>query len=215
MNKATNHYYAERFIMIDTVILDMGNVLIDFRWRALFNEMGLTGEKFERMASATVLDPVWNEFDRGVWTDEMLLEAFIKNAPELEAELKDFFHNRFRGLLKKFDYTDEWIESLRSKGYRVYILSNFSKKAHVECSDELDYISKTDGAVISYQVHMIKPDPEIYKYLLETYSVDPDRAVFIDDTKVNVEAAEALGIHGIVFRGREDADRAIASLAAL
>ena len=123
MNKVTHHYSVERFFMIDTVILDMGNVLIDFRWRALFGEMGLTGERFDRMAHATVLDPVWNEFDRGIWTDEMLLDAFIRNAPELECELKEFFYDRFTGLLRKFDYTDEWIDSLKARGYRVYILS--------------------------------------------------------------------------------------------
>ena len=79
-------------------------VLIDFRWRALFHEMGLTGERFDRMAAATVLDPVWNEFDRGVWTDEMMLDAFIKRAPELEPELRDLMYNRFTELLKKYDY---------------------------------------------------------------------------------------------------------------
>ena len=56
--------------MINTIIFDMGMVLVDFRWKALYEEMGLTGERFERMADATVRDPVWNEFDRGIWTDE-------------------------------------------------------------------------------------------------------------------------------------------------
>ena len=62
----------------------MGNVLIHFRWKELFHEMGLEGERFERMANATIYDPVWNEFDLGNWTDDMMQEAFIKNAPDLE-----------------------------------------------------------------------------------------------------------------------------------
>ena len=198
--------------MINTVIFDMGNVLIDFRWKALYMEMGLTGEKLEKMAAATVLDPVWSEFDRGYWTDEQMLAAFIQNAPELEKELKDFFYNRFTGLLKKFDYTDEWIERLRKSGYKVYILSNFSRKAMEECADELDYIDRTDGAVISYKVNMIKPDPGIYRYLLDRFDVKPEEAVFIDDTAVNVEAARQLGINGIVFTGKERADKELASL---
>ncbi|MCR5474491.1 MAG: HAD family phosphatase [Lachnospiraceae bacterium] len=196
--------------MINTIIFDMGNVLIDFRWKALYHEMGLEGEKFDKMARATVLDPVWNEFDRGEWTDEEILEGFIRNAPDIEKELRDFYGDRFRGLLRKYDYTDEWLDRLKAKGYRIYILSNFSRKAYRECADELDYIKKADGAVISYMIKMIKPDPEIYRYLLDTYDIKPEEAVFIDDTEKNLAAARDFGINTILFTGKEDADRALA-----
>lgn len=196
--------------MINTIIFDMGNVLIDFRWKALYHEMGLEGEKFDKMARATVLDPVWNEFDRGEWTDEEILEGFIRNAPDMEKELRDFYGDRFRGLLRKYDYTDEWLDRLKAKGYRIYILSNFSRKAYRECADELDYIKKADGAVISYMIKMIKPDPEIYRYLLDTYDIKPEEAVFIDDTEKNLAAARDFGINTILFTGKEDADRALA-----
>ncbi len=198
--------------MINTIIFDMGMVLVDFRWKALFEEMGLTGERFERMANATVRDPVWNEFDRGIWTDEMMLEAFVERAPELEEELNDLFYNRFTELLRKFDYTDEWIDSLKKKGYKVYILSNFSKKGIEECPDELDYIGKTDGAVISYRVNLIKPDPRIYEHILEKFDINPSEAVFIDDNADNIEAAKKFGINTILFTGKEDADKGLAKL---
>ena len=198
--------------MITTIILDMGNVLIDFRWRELFHEMGLFGEKFDRMAAATVLDPVWNEFDRGLWTDEMMLEAFIKNAPELESDMRRLMYECFPGILRKFDYTDEWMDSLKARGYRLYILSNFSEKAFRECADELDYVAKADGAVISYKVRMIKPDPAIYRYILDTYDIDPKEAVFIDDTEANIRAAERFGMGTILFTDRESAERELARL---
>ena len=198
--------------MITTIIFDMGNVLIDFRWEALYHEMGLYGERFERMADATVRDPSWNEFDRGVWTEEMIIDAFIKNAPELEQEIKDFMNNRFTGLLRKFDYTDEWMDSLKRGGYKIYILSNFSEKAYRECANELDYIRKADGAVLSFEVNLIKPDPAIYTYLLDTYGIDPAEAVFIDDTAKNTEAARLMGINAILFKGKSDADAELAKL---
>ena len=198
--------------MIKTVIFDMGNVLIDFRWEALYHEMGLTGERFERMANATVRDPVWNEFDRGIWTDEMILDGFIKNDPGLEKELRDLMNNRIPDLLRKYDYTDEWIDRLKKSGYKVYILSNFSEKAYRECAKELDYVSRADGAVISYRIHMIKPDPEIYRYILDTYDINPSEAVFIDDTKVNLEAAQRFGINTILFEGKTSADEELAKL---
>ena len=198
--------------MINTIIFDMGMVLIDFRWEALFHEMGLEGERFERMADATVRDPVWNEFDRGIWTDEMMLEAFIERAPELEGELRDLFYNRFTGLLRKFDYTDEWLDALKKKGYKIYILSNFSRKGIEECPDELDYMKKADGEVISYRVNLIKPDPRIYEHILDKFDITPSEAVFIDDNADNIEAAKKFGINTILFKGKEDADRELAKL---
>lgn len=196
--------------MITTIIFDMGNVLINFRWKELFHEMGLEGERFERMKNATVYDPVWNEFDIGYWTDDMMEEAFIKNAPDLENEIKDMMHDRFPGLLKKFDYTDEWLDRIKAKGYRILILSNFSAKAFRDCADELDYVSKADEAVISYKVHMIKPDPKIYEYMIEKCNVVPEESVFIDDTVDNINAARSFGINTILFTGKEEADKALA-----
>ncbi len=198
--------------MIDTIIFDMGMVLIDFRWKQLYRDMGLTGERFERMANATVLDPVWNEFDRGYWSDEMMQEAFIKRAPELEDEIKEMMGPRFPELLRKYDYTDEWLDTLKSKGYKLYILSNFSGKAFRDCAGELDYVSKVDAAVISYRVNMIKPDPAIYEYILNTYDIDPSKAVFIDDNKDNIEAAKKFGLNVIQFESKQQADEALAAL---
>ena len=198
--------------MITTVIFDMGNVLIDFRWAQLFREMGLSGERFDRMAKATVLDPVWSEFDRGFWTDEMMLEGFVKNDPGMEKEITQMMNEYFPRLLKKFDYTDEWLDSIKAKGYKIYILSNFSAKAFRDCTDQLDYVSKADGAVISYKVGLIKPDPAIYRYLLDTYDIDPKEAVFIDDVQENLDAAAEFGITGILFTDRKSADEELAKL---
>lgn len=198
--------------MIDTIIFDMGMVLVDFRWRQLFAEMGLSGERFDRLAKATVLDPVWNEFDRGVWTEDEMCEAFIRNDPGMEKEIRQLMYESFPGILKKFPYTDEWIDSLKKKGYRLMILSNFSEKALRECADELDYIEKVDDPVISCKIKMIKPAPEIFKYLLDNYKVKPENAVFIDDNEDNINAAKAFSINTILFTGREDADRELAKL---
>ncbi len=196
--------------MITTIIFDMGNVLIDFRWRALFHEMGLEGGKFERMAKATVLDPVWNEFDRGIWTDEMMQDAFIKNDPGMEKEIKEFMADRFPGLLKKFDYTDGWLDAIKAKGYRILILSNFSEKAFRDCAAELDYVAKADDAVISYKVRMLKPDPEIFEYIIKEYGLVPEETVFIDDNADNIKTAATFGINTVLFKDKPSADEALA-----
>ena len=198
--------------MINTIIFDMGNVLIDFRWRALYEEMGLAGEEFEKMANATTCNPFWNEFDRGVLTNEEMFEGFVKLEPSMEKEIRRFFYEEFHGLLREYDYSREWIRQLKKNGYRVLFLSNFSKKALRECADQLGYMKEGDGAVLSCEVKMIKPDEEIYRYLLKEYGVNPQEAVFIDDTEKNIETARRLNINGIVFESKEQAEEELRKL---
>ena len=198
--------------MINTIIFDMGNVLIDFRWRALYEEMGLFGEEFEKMANATTCNPFWNEFDRGVLTDEEMFEGFVKLEPSMEKEIRRFFYEEFHGLLREYDYSKEWIRKLKKNGYRVLFLSNFSKKALRECADQLGYMKEGDGAVLSCEVKMIKPDEEIYRYLLKEYGVNPQEAGFIDDTEKNIETARRLNINGIVFESKEQAEEELRKL---
>ena len=188
--------------MIRNIIFDIGNVLTDFRWKEFLEDKGFDEEMAGRIARASVLTPLWNEIDRGVWEEEKLLQEFVKLDPEIETEIRRAYGN-VTGMVTKRDYAIPWIKALRAGGYRVYYLSNFSYKAYVECRDALDFIPFTDGGILSYQEKVVKPDPEIYRRLLDRYSLKAEESVFIDDTKANVEAAKALGLHGICFQTRE------------
>ena len=105
--------------------------------------------------------------------------------------------------MRQYDYAHEWIDELKSHGYKIYFLSNFSQRGHIEFAKDLDFLSKGDGAVLSYKVKLIKPDEAIYRYLLEEYDINPTEAVFIDDTLVNVEAAKKVSLNAIRFTDRE------------
>ena len=54
--------------------------------------------------------------------------------------------------------------------------------------------------VVSGKVKMMKPEPAIYDYLLNTHSLNPKETIFIDDLEENILAAKLKGIHGIVFK---------------
>lgn len=82
----------------------------------------------ERIAKASVQSPAWNEIDRGVWSLEELMQAFIARDPEIEEELRRAYDN-VTGMVTRRDYAIPWIQELQAKGYRVYYLSNFSEKA--------------------------------------------------------------------------------------
>lgn len=197
--------------MIRNIIFDIGNVLTDFRWNDFLRDKGFDETMIKRIANASILTPLWNEVDRGVWSLEKLMQEFIRMDPEIEAELYKAFNN-VTGMVTKREYAIPWLQELKSKGYNVYYLSNFSEKAYMDCIDALDFLPFMDGGILSYQEQVIKPDAEIYRLLLSRYSMKAQECVFLDDTLPNVEAARALGIHGICFQTKEQAEKGLKKL---
>ncbi len=197
--------------MIRNIIFDIGNVLTDFRWKGFLEDKGFDEEMIGRIARASVLTPLWNEVDRGVWEIEKIMQEFIKMDPEIAAEIHRAYDN-VEGIVTKREYAIPWIQELKAKGYRVFYLSNFSHKVYAECRDALDFMPFMDGGILSYQEKVVKPDAEIYTRLLSRYSLKAEESVFIDDTMGNVEAAQALGISGICFCSKEQAGEALKGL---
>ena len=191
--------------MIKTVIFDIGNVLAGFAWQEFFASFGYDAETLDKLGKATVLSPDWNEYDLGKLSDDEILSLFIQNDPSIEKELRESLAD-FSGLLLRYDYAIPWIEELHGRGLQVLYLSNFSEKALRECPSVLDFVPHTDGGIFSCKVKLTKPDPAIYKLLLERYGLRAEECVFLDDTLRNVNAAEALGIHGIHFQNLSQAE---------
>ena len=197
--------------MIRNIIFDIGNVLTDFRWNDFLRDKGFDEAMVERIAKASILTPLWNEVDRGVWSSEKLMEEFIRMDPEIETELHIAFDN-VKGIVTKREYAIPWLQELKSRGYKVYYLSNFSDQVYRDCTDALDFLPFMDGGILSYREQLIKPDAAIYRLLLSRYSMKAEESVFLDDTPSNVEAALALGIHGICFRTKEQAEEELKKL---
>lgn len=189
--------------MIKAVIFDIGNVLVDFIWEKVFHEFGLEGDAFETLANATVRHPAWIELDRGGITKEEAIEIFSKEAPEYRSYIERIYED-LPSMLKQYDYTIPWINELKERGYKVYLLSNWSKPAYEACYDnELNFIPLVDGAVMSFQELLVKPDAKIYDLICKRYAINPAEAVFLDDTIKNIEGARAYGLHAIHFKSYE------------
>lgn len=190
--------------MITTIIFDIGNVLADFDWREHFAGFGYDDEMVERIAKATVRNPLWNEVDRGVMGQEELVDKFVANDPEIEQDIRKVL--AYVGtMVVRNEYAIPWIQDLKSKGYRTLYLSNFSEKAESDCAKALDFIPYMDGGILSYQEKIIKPMPEIYQLLIDRYHLIPEECVFMDDTVANLTGAEKFGIHTIHFLNQAQA----------
>lgn len=197
--------------MIKNINFDIGNVLVAWNWREYFEGFRFSREVTERLARATVLSPLWEEVDRGKMDEDMLLAKFIENDPGLEKEIRKAWEN-LHDMLGRYDYAVPWLQELKNKGYKLYFLSNFSQKIRRECAHVLDFLPLMDGGVFSYQEGLIKPDPAIYRLLLERYGLQAGECVFLDDTSRNVEEALEQGMAAIVFCSREQAAEELGKL---
>lgn len=190
--------------MIKTVIFDIGNVLAGFDWKNFYLKFGYSEEILYRLAKATVKSDAWSEYDRGAISDEELIEKFVENDPDIEKEIRESLSN-VEDMVVRYDYAIPWVQELKEKGYKVLVLSNFSSKGYRECRKALDFLDYVDGGILSFQENVVKPEPEIYKLLLERYHLNPEECVFMDDTERNLPAAREFGIHTILFESREQA----------
>ena len=197
--------------MIDTVVFDVGNVLVEWNYLDYLDSLGFSEETKNAVVKAIFQNPVWNSLDQGTVSAEDALVSFIRTAPDYEQEIRTAFGG-CENCIHLFPYSVEWVQSLKERGCRVLILSNYSEYLSEKTKDRMEFLPLMDGTLFSYRVQMVKPQPQIYRKLIEMFDLVPERTVFIDDMKENVDGAAAFGIHPIHFLGYEDAKEKLAAL---
>ena len=188
--------------MIKNIVFDIGNVLVDYNIKGFLVNKGFMPDMIKRIVKASVMSPYWEAFERGDLTEDEAMKAFVSLDPEIEPEISLAYDN-IKGMLTLRDFAIDLVKMLKSEGYNVYYLSNYSSKAYNECSDSLAFMEYMDGGCISFQERMAKPDINFYKRFLDKYNLIPEECIFVDDTPVNVDTALSLGFNGIVYESYE------------
>ena len=189
--------------MIRNMVFDIGNVLMDFRWKEYMRS--LFGE--DETLIQTINQGIWHNgcwaaMDKGEMDGAATLRSAVAFAPQYEKEIKltlDSVAHAFH----KFEYSIPWIQELKRMGLNVYYLSNYSAFSVAANPDVLDFIPCMDGGVFSFEVKAVKPEPEIYRCLCDKYGLKPEECLFTDDVPANVKGAQVCGFQGIVFEGYE------------
>ena len=189
--------------MIRNMVFDIGNVLMDFRWKEYMRS--LFGE--DETLIQTINQGIWHNgcwaaMDKGEMDGAATLRSAVAFAPQYEKEIKltlDSVAHAFH----KFEYSIPWIQELKRMGLNVYYLSNYSAFSVAANPDVLNFIPYMDGGVFSFEVKAVKPEPEIYRCLCDKYGLKPEECLFTDDVPANVKGAQVCGFQGIVFEGYE------------
>ncbi len=191
--------------MIKNIIFDIGEVLVDFAWREHMREtLGFSEDAIRTLGEKWIGGPMWQELDRGVFTEEEMIAAAKKEIPEFADEIQKFWDNP-DGIVRCRENSARWLKSLKERGYSVYLLSNYPRSLFEVHIKDFAFIPYTDGRVVSCYEKVMKPDIGIYKILLERFSLSAEECVFIDDREENIAGAKAAGMNGIVFGSAEQA----------
>ena len=186
------------------LIFDVGGVLIGYRWKEMFtDDFGLSDEGAEELAVRIFDDPLWPDFDRGLIEVDDLVEHYCALYPDSECYFKRLFYENDKMATDR-EAVWEKIAELKSRGYAIYILSNYSEFLFKKHTDHMSFRKIIDGGIVSYEVGAIKPEPKIYEKLLDKYSLDPATCIFYDDIEKNVEAARSLGLESYLVTSEED-----------
>lgn len=186
---------------IDTIIFDLGGVLVDWKPEYLYRKVFNGNEKKVQWFLNNVCTSTWNAEQDGGRTIEEAESVKIAEFPDHEDLIRLFYsqwHQMFSGPIEE---NVDLFKKLKASGnYKIYALTNWSAEKWDKALELFPFFKYFDGVVVSGQEKTRKPFPKIYELILNRFQIIPENAIFIDDNEENVTTAKALKLHGIHYK---------------
>ena len=182
-----------------TVVFDLGGVLVDWDPRHLYRSQFDEEDEMERFLTEVCTWEWHHRHDAGVPFAESipaLTSAFPTHAPLIrlwDERYMDMIRGEVPGVV-------DVVRDLHARRTRLLVLSNMPSEVWPQLQERFDWLGLFDGSVVSGDEKVVKPDPAIYRILVDRHGVDPASTAFVDDREENVEAAAALGFDVVLFR---------------
>ena len=199
---------------VETVVFDIGNVLVDWNPRYLYRKVFADEEEMERFLDTVATFEWHREQDRGRSSEEAIA-LLVSQHPEYAREIEAYYGRWEEMFDGPIEGSVRLLGELHERGYPLYALTNWSAETFPLARTWYRFLELFDEIVVSGELGMIKPDPEIYGVLVERTGLNPATSVFIDDSATNVRAAEALGFKGVLFEGADSLRDDLTSLGLL
>lgn len=184
---------------VNTVIFDLGGVLIDWNPRYVYRTIFKTEEEIDWFFQ-NICTSDWNENQDAGYSIAKATEEKIAEHPDWENEIRAYYGRWTEMLGKQIDGTVEILRELKDSGrIKLFALTNWSAETFPIALERFEFLKWFDGIVVSGEEKTRKPFAEIYTTLLRRYAIDPSKALFIDDSERNIKGAETHGIKGLVF----------------
>lgn len=182
---------------IDTIVFDLGGVLVDWNPRYLYRKLIQDEAKIEEFLR-DVCNHEWNEQQDAGRSFGVAIAERIRDFPQYESWFRAY-HERWSEMLGgTFAESVDVLQKLRESGqYRIYALSNWSAETFPMARARFDFFKNFDGILISGEEKMVKPQLSFFRLLETRYGVVPERSVFIDDLERNLIPAREIGYRTI------------------
>ena len=185
---------------VDTIIFDLGGVLIDWNPRYVYRKIFKTEAETEWFLE-NVTTAEWNENQDAGYPLHKATEELVAKHPEWEPEIKAYYGRWLEMLGDQIHETVEILQQLKKTGkYTLYALTNWSAETFPHALERFEFFKLFEGIVVSGEEKMKKPSAAFYKIIIDRYHLDPSKTIFIDDSLRNIKGAEAVGITGIHFQ---------------
>ncbi len=185
--------------MIKNIVLDMGNVLLDYNPQVPLDRFCPDGEAKAIIRRELFEGPEWAMGDRGELADRDRYEYVRPRVPEKYWEALKDCALHWDICMTPVSGAMDFCAYVKSRGFGIYVLSNASDKFY-EYFPNFAPLSYFDGILVSADEGVTKPDIRIYRIFLERFGLRPEECLFIDDREDNVEGARAAGMRACVFR---------------
>lgn len=191
----------------ETVIFDLGGVLIDWNPEYLFRKI-FDDEAEMRHFLREIATPDWNEQQDAGRPLAEATEWLVERHPEHEAPIRAYYGRWEEMLGGAIAGTVELLNRLHAQNsHRLYALTNWSHETFPIAVERFEFLQRFEGILVSGREKLKKPDPRIYELVIERYAITPQRALFIDDSRRNVEGARAVGLEAIHFESPEKLEK--------
>lgn len=188
---------------IKNIIFDIGNILIDYRWIDMIMELGVTRDEAIQIGGEVFHSPEWaDKFDRGIVDQDEISTILGDRYPEHKEELWWVIHHPEKMPVPRPEIWER-VRTLKDKGYKLYYLSNYAHSLLDVHTKDMPWPAWMDGGILSCDVKLVKPEAQIYRTLLSTYSLEADECFFIDDVEKNIAGGKMIGIDGFVADTKE------------
>jgi 2-haloacid dehalogenase len=185
---------------IESVIFDLGGVLIDWNPDYVFDKLFEDKERKKHFFQ-NICTSDWNEEQDAGRSLKEATDMLVLQHPEWKTEIECFYGRWEEMLGGPIQETVEIFRRIKESGrYKLYALTNWSAELFPVALQKYEFLHWFDGRLVSGEEKMRKPFPQFYQLLLQRFSINPETSVFIDDNLRNVQAAEAIGIPSIHFQ---------------
>ena len=187
--------------MIDTIVFDMGGVLLDFGSHLFADRLHLSEDDRILLEQNLMRTVDWVRLDRGTITEEGAVRAVCERLPEtLHTCVREVVTRWHARTLEPMEGMADLLRELKEKGMHIYLLSNANLKLR-SYFPRIPGSECFDGLMVSAEERLLKPQHEIFEALLYRFGLKAEECFFVDDVPANVEGAAEAGLSGTVFYG--------------